>query len=69
MSKERVTLTVTCNADGSQKLLLIVIGKSLKSRCFKNVTKLQTKHKTNKHRFDIVYGIYLMASFVKKFCQ
>lgn len=35
MSKERVTLTVTCNADGSQKLLLIVIGKSLKSHCLK----------------------------------
>lgn len=34
--KERVTLMACCNADGSHKLPLLVIGKSRKPRCFQN---------------------------------
>lgn len=38
-SKERITVMVACNMDGSEKIPLLVIGKSAKPRCFK---KLQT---------------------------
>lgn len=37
-SKERITVLVGSNMDGSEKLPLFVIGKSLKPRCFKNAT-------------------------------
>lgn len=36
MSKERVTVLVGANMSGSEKLPLLVIGKSTKPRCFKN---------------------------------
>jgi len=35
-SKERVTVMVACNQDGTNKLPLLVIGKYAKPRCFKN---------------------------------
>lgn len=35
-SKERLTVLVGANMDGSEKLPLLVIGKSAKPRCFKN---------------------------------
>lgn len=35
-SKERLTAVVGANMDGSEKLPLLVIGKSAKPRCFKN---------------------------------
>jgi len=38
-NKERLTLTVCCNADGSDKLPLFVIGKYENPRCFKNVNQ------------------------------
>ncbi|XP_063230823.1 tigger transposable element-derived protein 4-like [Bacillus rossius redtenbacheri] len=37
LSKERVTLLVGANMDGSEKLPLLKIGKSANPRCFKNV--------------------------------
>lgn len=37
LSKERITLLVGANMDGSQKLPLLMIGKSANPRCFKNV--------------------------------
>lgn len=37
LSKERVTLLVGANMDGSEKLPLFMIGKSANPRCFKNV--------------------------------
>uniref|UniRef100_A0A1B6KQS9 HTH CENPB-type domain-containing protein n=1 Tax=Graphocephala atropunctata TaxID=36148 RepID=A0A1B6KQS9_9HEMI len=37
LSKERVTLLVGANMDGSEKLPLLMIGKSASPRCFKNV--------------------------------
>jgi hypothetical protein len=38
-NKERLTLAVCCNADGSDKLPLLVIGKYENPRCFKNVNR------------------------------
>ncbi|KAK3753066.1 hypothetical protein QZH41_005505 [Actinostola sp. cb2023] len=35
-SKERVTVMVACNQDGTDKLPLLVMGKYAKPRCFKN---------------------------------
>lgn len=37
LSKERVTLLVGANMDGTEKLPLLMIGKSANPRCFKNV--------------------------------
>jgi hypothetical protein len=39
-SKDRLTLLLCVNSDGSDKQLLIVIGKSSKPRCFKDGKKL-----------------------------
>lgn len=36
-SKDRVTVLVACNQDGTEKLPLLVIGKYAKPRCFKNI--------------------------------
>jgi hypothetical protein len=36
-NKERLTLAVCYNVDGSDKLPLLVIGKYKNPRCFKNV--------------------------------
>jgi hypothetical protein len=36
-NKERLTLAVCCNAHGSDKFPLLVIGKYENLRCFKNV--------------------------------
>jgi hypothetical protein len=46
-SKDRVTVLLCVNSDGSDKQVPIVIGKSPKPRCFKNVKKLPTKYHTN----------------------
>jgi hypothetical protein len=40
---------VGCNADGSEKFPLLVIRKSLKPHCFKNVKKLPTEYIANKN--------------------
>ena len=47
-SKERITVKEACNSNGSEKLPLFVIGKSIKPRCFKNVKTLPVKYKANK---------------------
>ena len=47
-SKERITIAVATNMDGSEKLELLVIGKSAKPRCFKNVKNLPVSYKSNK---------------------
>lgn len=48
-SKERLTLAMCCNGDGSDKLPLWVIGKFKKPRCFKNinVTSLGCVYRNN----------------------
>ena len=43
-SKDRITVLVGANADGSEKLPLLVIGKSKKPRCFKNVRSLPVNY-------------------------
>jgi hypothetical protein len=37
INKERLSVTLCCNGDGSHKLKPLVIGRSAKPRCFKNV--------------------------------
>lgn len=39
-SKERLTVLMCSNSDGSEKLRLLVIGKAKNSRCFKKVKLL-----------------------------
>lgn len=36
-SKQRITVLLACNMDGSEKLTPLVIGKSKQPRCFKNI--------------------------------
>uniref|UniRef100_A0A8C4RH87 HTH CENPB-type domain-containing protein n=1 Tax=Erpetoichthys calabaricus TaxID=27687 RepID=A0A8C4RH87_ERPCA len=45
--KDRLTLLLACNMDGSEKLPLLVIGKSKAPRCFKNVKKLPVAYEAN----------------------
>ncbi|XP_039298512.1 tigger transposable element-derived protein 6-like [Nilaparvata lugens] len=47
-SKERITVLLACNMDGSQKLNPLVIGKSAKPRCFKGIKSLPTIYRSNK---------------------
>lgn len=47
-SKERVTLLVGANMDGSEKLPLLMIGKSANPRCFKNVKSKPLEYMSNK---------------------
>jgi len=46
-SKQRVTVLLGCNADGTEKLLPLVIDKYNKPHCFRNVKKLPTKCTAN----------------------
>uniref|UniRef100_A0A1B6C4M0 HTH CENPB-type domain-containing protein n=1 Tax=Clastoptera arizonana TaxID=38151 RepID=A0A1B6C4M0_9HEMI len=48
LSKQRVTALVCANMTGSEKRKLLVIGKSVKPRCFKNVKKLPVNYTANK---------------------
>jgi hypothetical protein len=50
-NKERITITVCCNADGFDKLPLWIIGKSFRPRCFKNINidNLDYKYHANKN--------------------
>ncbi|XP_033730921.1 tigger transposable element-derived protein 4-like [Pecten maximus] len=47
-SKERLTTLVCANMTGTEKLPLFIIGKSIKPRCFKNVSSLPTEYTANK---------------------
>lgn len=47
-SKERVTVLVCGNADGSDKWPLWVIGKAKNPRCFKNIRNLPCTYRHNK---------------------
>lgn len=46
-SKERVTVMVGANADGTEKLPLLVIGKAKNPRCFKGVKNLPVWYSSN----------------------
>jgi hypothetical protein len=47
-SKQRITIMICANADGSDKRPLLVIGKSAKPRCFKNIHRLPVEYTANK---------------------
>ena len=47
-AKERMTAIVAANMSDSEKLPLMVIGKSLKPRCLNNVKNLPVEYKANK---------------------
>ncbi|XP_019894080.1 tigger transposable element-derived protein 6-like [Musca domestica] len=47
-SKERVTLLFAANMDGTEKLKPLLIGKSAKSRCFKNIRTFPAEYRYNK---------------------
>ena len=47
--KDRITVALCCNADGSEKIKPFIIGKSLNLRCFKNFSvQLYVNYKANK---------------------
>jgi hypothetical protein len=47
-SKERITVLLACNANGTDKFPLLLIGKNESPHCFKNVRKLPTKYAANR---------------------
>ncbi|KAK7579885.1 hypothetical protein V9T40_000514 [Parthenolecanium corni] len=47
LSRERITVLVAANMNGSDKRKLLVIGKSKNPRCFKNVTSLPVTYTNN----------------------
>ena len=47
MSKERVTIFFRANMDGTDKLDLMIIGKSKNPRCFKNIKNLPVIYRAN----------------------
>ena len=46
-SKERITVLLCCNMDGSEKLPALVIGKSAKPKCFKNIKTYPVEYEAN----------------------
>ena len=46
-SKDRITLLVGANMDGTEKLPLLMIGKSRNPRCFKNVKTKPIEYRSN----------------------
>ncbi|GFX72446.1 tigger transposable element-derived protein 4 [Trichonephila clavipes] len=44
-SKERLTILLVVNMDGSEKITPLVIGKSAKPRCFKGINSFPTKYR------------------------
>lgn len=51
IAKERVTAMVCANASGSHALDLLVIGKSKKPRCFKNIKTLPVIYRSQKNQW------------------
>lgn len=47
-NKERLTAMVCANMDGTEKLPLLIIGKSANPRCFKNVRSFPVEYLANK---------------------
>ncbi|GFW03156.1 tigger transposable element-derived protein 4 [Trichonephila clavipes] len=47
-NKERLTILLAVNMDGSEKITPLVIGKSAKPRCFKGINSFPTKYRSNK---------------------
>jgi hypothetical protein len=63
--KERISIMLCCNADGSDKLKLLVIGKSQSPRCFKNFNaKLYCDYYANKKAWMVNE---ILQDFLKSF--
>ncbi len=64
-NKERITITICSNADGSNKLPLWIIGKSFCPRCFKNINidNLDCKYHANKNAWmtQNIFKLWLTA--------
>lgn len=64
MSKERLSLLLCANMDGTDKYPRLTIGKSAKPRCFKGIVTLPTEYKFNKKAW-MTSGIF--CEWIKKF--
>ncbi|XP_060845567.1 jerky protein homolog-like [Rhopalosiphum padi] len=61
VGKDKITAIVCANASGDHALPLLVIGKTIKPRCFKNVPQLPVKYKAQKSariNSDLFYEWY-----------
>ena len=68
-SKDRITVALVCNADGSEKIKPFVIGKCLNPRCFKNFNyNLYVDYTANKKAWmtSIIFRDFLMKFDRKK---
>jgi hypothetical protein len=74
--KDRVTVLLCCNADGSEKLLPLIVGKFEKPRCMKGVKHYPCDCNASKNawvtgkifRECLLYLETKMASKADKFC-
>lgn len=61
--KERLTVVICCNSDGSEKVPLWIIGKYAKPRCFKNVnmSSLNCEYRFNKRAWmtSVIFEEYI----------
>ena len=66
-NKERLTVLLGANMDGSEKLPILVVGKSKKPRCFQNVKSLPCDYENNKTAWMTItiYEAYLKRLNVK----
>lgn len=65
ISKERITFLACCNADGSQKLKLLVIGKAKNPRAFKNVNvPVEYKSSANAWMTTAIFVQWFQCSFI-----
>jgi hypothetical protein len=70
-SKERITVLLACNADGTDRLPPLVIGKSENPCFFKNVRQLPTKYVVNRKAWvtQAIFPVYLRSSNAKMSSQ
>ena len=60
LSKERITVLVAANADGTEKLPLFSIGKFKTPRCFKNI-KQASRMRTQRQGMDDRGPLFIMG--------
>lgn len=63
LSKERLTILVGANANGTEKLPLMVIGKAKKPRCLKNVKSLPVEYHANRNAW---MTLDLFETYIRK---
>ncbi|XP_038057078.1 tigger transposable element-derived protein 6-like [Patiria miniata] len=64
-SKERITVTLCANMDGTEKLKPLLIGKFKKPRCFKNVIYLPVSYRANRKAW-MVHVSDLFTEWVRR---